>query len=64
MAWMYVGEKSRVTPCEYLNYTEVTSDGVGSACNWGCPGLIDGKCRFTHGEPIFTHRELFIWVEE
>jgi hypothetical protein len=65
MVWKYIGEASRVTPCEYINDTKETSDGVGSACNNGsCPGKIDGRCVFTYGEPILAYRDQFHKVIE
>lgn len=44
----YIGDKSRVTPCEH--YKKGYTDDL--ACYQGCPGLIDGGCQcgFKNGE--------------
>lgn len=44
----YIGDRSRVTPCEY----HMSGSVDGEACHNGCPGHIDGECRcgFEEGE--------------
>lgn len=55
--FVYIGDKSRISPCEYLSCSK--SDVFFSCHNGECPGYIDGNCPFNNNCLIDEYRNLF-----
>lgn len=53
--YQYIGDMSRVTPCELNGKRNAPACDDGS-----CPGRVDGKCRFHSGELLENARSFFI----
>ena len=57
--YKYIGERSRLTPCEFLSDEESEFSGMEVSCvNGSCEGYIDGVCPFCNGDMLlkeFSH---------
>lgn len=58
--FMYIGSLLRVTHCKFHN----NISSPRSPCNNGCPGKIDGDCRFSNKSVYRDYAHLFINIDD